>query len=317
MKEHKEVAAALRSAQSDYRCASGTNDALRKAMRRRAAAGDLVSPYRNMYAARDYWNALNNEQQSLHVIRGLAYRHPSWVFTGLSAACLYGVQHSRSLHDGKVYVASTGGIGGADESHLVRVYMNQIPQRMVQGIRLVSPARMILDCAGYPFVHALAIIDSTLRMGLTSCEEIEALSLQSVCDERSVKRLVRYADAGSENGGESLFRGMLIERNYAEPLLQVEFGNPDNPAMPYRVDFCWKLADGRIIVAEYDGMAKYADATNKNRASLQAKLDYERRREQHLKAQKVTAIIHVFFEDLMSPRRFEEKMNEAGVPKIV
>ncbi|MBT1173953.1 hypothetical protein JS530_00185 [Bifidobacterium sp. LC6] len=317
MKEHKEVAALLRSAQSDLRCASGTTDAQRKALRRRLVAGELVSPYRNLYADFDYWHTLNKEQQSLHVIRGLAHKHPSWVFTGLSAACVYGVQHSRLLHDGKIYVAAHGGIGGADESRLVRVYMNRIPQQVEQGICLVTPARMVIDCAGYPFAQSLAIIDSTLRKGLASCEEIEAMALQTVCDEQAIRRLVRYADSRSENGGESLFRGLMIERQYAVPMLQVEFDNPDNPVAPYRVDSCWKLADGRIIVAEYDGMAKYADGANKNRASLQSKLDYERHREQHLKSQGVTGIVHVYYEDLMVPRRLEDKLDSIGVPKLV
>ncbi len=78
-------------------------------------------------------------------------------------------------------------------------------------------------------------------------------------------------------------RGQITELSFGIPLLQVQFMNPDNPAMPYRVDFCWKLADGRIIVAEYDGMAKYADTSNKNRASLQAKMEYDRRRDRHLR----------------------------------
>lgn len=92
--------------------------------------------------------------------------------------------------------------------------------------------------------------------------------------------------------------------------------NPDNPAMPYRVDFCWKLAYGRIIVAEYDGMAKYADTSNKNRASLQAKMEYDRRRDRHLREQGVTEIVHVFYEDLLRPINLETKLLKAGVPKI-
>lgn len=104
--------------------------------------------------------------------------------------------------------------------------------------------------------------------------------------------------------------------SFGTPLLQVQFTNPDNPAMPYRVDFCWKLADGRIIVAEYDGMAKYADTSNENRASLQAKMEYDRRRDRHLREQGVTEIVHVFYEDLLRPINLETKLLKAGVPKI-
>ncbi len=111
-------------------------------------------------------------------------------------------------------------------------------------------------------------------------------------------------------------RGLLIERGFAEPRLQTEFNNPDNPMAPYRVDFCWRLADGRVIVAEYDGMAKYADTSKPNRATLQSKLEYERRREEHLKNQQVTVVQHVVYEDLIRPERLERKLMAAGVPKI-
>ncbi|WP_175578348.1 hypothetical protein [Bifidobacterium jacchi] len=45
----------------------------------------------------------------------------------------------------------------------------------------------------------------------------------------------------------------MIELGFATPTLQVEFDNLDNHRVPYHVDFCWKLADGRVIVAEFDG----------------------------------------------------------------
>lgn len=227
MKEHKEVSALLQQAKQERRCCYGTSDAQRRALKRRLHAGELVSPYKNLYADRILWNTMTREQQSLQVIRALSAIHPQWVFAGLSAACVYGLQHNYSLHDGTVHIASKSGIGG-----------------------------------------------------------------------------------------ESLMRGQIAELSFGIPLLQVQFMNPDNPAMPYRVDFCWKLADGRIIVAEYDGMAKYADTSNENRASLQAKMEYDRRRDRHLREQGVTEIVHVFYEDLLRPINLETKLLKAGVPKI-
>lgn len=316
MKEHKEVSALLQQAKQERRCCYGTSDAQRRALKRRLHAGELVSPYKNLYADRTLWNTMTREQQSLQVIRALSAIHPQWVFAGLSAACVYGLQHNYSLHDGTVHIASKSGIGGGDEARLNRIYINRIPTRKHNGILLTTPARTLLDCAAFPFPQALPIYDSTLRKSLTTIEEVQSLMIQSVCDEVSVTKLLKYADPLSENGGESLMRGQITELSFGIPLLQVQFMNPDNPAMSYRVDFCWKLADGRIIVAEYDGMAKYADISNKNRASLQAKMEYDRRRDRHLREQGVTEIVHVFYEDLLRPINLETKLLKAGVPKI-
>lgn len=236
MKEHKEVSALLQQAKQERRCCYGTSDAQRRALKRRLHAGELVSPYKNLYADRTLWNTMTREQQSLQVIRALSAIHPQWVFAGLSAACVYGLQHNYSLHDGTVHIASKSGIGGGDEARLNRIYINRIPTRKHNGILLTTPARTLLDCAAFPFPQALPIYDSALRKSLTTIEEVQSLMIQSVCDEVSVTKLLKYADPLSENGGESLMRGQITELSFGIPLLQVQFMNPDNPAMSYRVD---------------------------------------------------------------------------------
>ncbi|NEG54190.1 type IV toxin-antitoxin system AbiEi family antitoxin domain-containing protein [Bifidobacterium platyrrhinorum] len=317
MKTHKGVDALLREAERERRCAIGRGDAMQHALRRRLRSHELVSPYPNLYARAGYWERLNVEERSLHTIRALAKRRPRWVFAGLSAVCLYGLEHGYGLHDGRIHIASRGGPRGDDNKRLCRLYMSSTGRLWrSDGILVTSPARTLIDCATYPFANALAIFDSALRRGLVRAEEIRVLALRANCDERAVGRLVDHASPASENGGESLMRGLMIMQGFAEPQLQVEFDNPGNPEAPYRVDFCWKLADGRIIVAEYDGMAKYADTGNPNRATLQSKLEYERRREAHLKAGNVSTVIHTVYEDLVRPQRLERKLSDAGVPRI-
>ncbi|MBT1175819.1 hypothetical protein JS530_09975 [Bifidobacterium sp. LC6] len=316
MKEHKEISALLLRAETEQRCAYGRNHAQRQALRRRLMAGELVSPYCNLYMRCAYWQGLDVEQRSMHTIRALAKMHPQWVFASLSAACAYGLQHPFTMHNGMVYIASDKSPGSKkDERHLQRIYMNQIPVKECGELLVTTPVRTLLDCAMFPFPQALAMYDSALRMQLTTVDEIQQAATQYVCYEQAVGRLLTYTDPRSENGGESLMRGVAMERCFMRPTLQMEFDNPDNPSMPYRVDCCWQLADGRIIVAEFDGMAKYADASNQSRASIQAKLEYERRRENHLKSQGVTAIVHIFFEDVVTPGRLESKLLCAGVPK--
>ena len=71
-----------------------------------------------------------------------------------------------------------------------------------------------------------------------------------------------------------------------------------------------------IARAGYADSKMFADISNKNRASLQAKMEYDRRRDRHLREQGVTEIVHVFYEDLLRPINLETKLLKAGVPKI-
>lgn len=322
MKEHKGVTALLRAAEQEHRCAIGEGDgggagkAIYRALRRRVKALEVTSPYPNLFADVMYWNSLNPEEQSMHMIRALAKLHPQWTFAGLSAACIYGYQHAYSLHDGSVSIASMRGPGTGAAKQLRHIYMHAIPRWKCQGLPVTSPARTLVDCASIPFANALAIYDSALRSGHVTAADVKTLSVQVNCDEAAIGKLLKHADPLRENGGESWAYANIVELGYAEPVSQVEFTNPNNSAMPYRVDFCWRLADGRIIVAEYDGMAKYADITNPNRASLQAKMEYDRNRERDLKSQGVTVITHLFFEDIVHSARLNAKLSDSGVPRI-
>ena len=206
---------------------------------------------------------MTREQQSLQVIRALSAIHPQWVFAGLSAACVYGLQHNYSLHDGTVHIASKSGIGGGDEARLNRIYINRIPTRKHNGILLTTPARTLLDCAAFPFPQALPIYDSALRKSPTTIEEVQSLMIQSVCDEVSVTKLLKYADPLSENGGESLMRGQITELSFGIPLLQVQFMNPDNPAMSYRVDSVGSSQTAASSWQNTTAWPKYADISNK------------------------------------------------------
>lgn len=316
MKTHKEVAALLQTAQREQRCAIGDGGKLYTALRRRTKIGEVVSPYPNLFAATSYWKSLNVEQQSMHLIRALARVHPTWTFAGLSAACVYQYEHSYSLHNGTVDIVSPKGANCGGASGLNRIYMARCSQYRCQGILVTSPARTLIDCASLPFDKALAIYDSALRLQHVTKLDVETLIVQTDCNETNVKRLLRYANPLRENGGESWTYARIRQLGFAEPLFQTEFDNPANPEMPYRVDFCWKLHDERIIVVEYDGIAKYRDTSNPNRANLMAKFEYERQRDANLKTQGVTSIKHLFYEDVSDLKRLNALLTAIGIPKI-
>lgn len=253
----------------------------------------------------------------MHMIRALSKLHPQWTFTGLSAACIYQYEHSHALHNGTVSIASTKESNKHDNKNLHRIYAHPSTKRYrYRGVPVTSPAHTLINCASLPFDKALSIYDSALRRNHTTKLEVETMMIQTVCNEQAVTALLQHANPLRENGGESWTYVHMMQLGYAEPLFQVNFDNPDNPGIPYRVDFCWKLHDGQIIVVEYDGVAKYKDASNPHRASLKAKLEYERRRDQHLKEAGVTSINHLFYEDVADLQRLNILLREAKVPQI-
>ena len=94
-------------------------------------------------------------------------------------------------------------------------------------VRVTSPARTLVDCALlYPFEHVLSMFDSALRRGLVTREEIVAVCDGLRVDCGPVFRLLHYADARSENGGESFCRAVSIEEGFVPPQLQHTFLQP-------------------------------------------------------------------------------------------
>lgn len=352
MKQHKGVNMAITRAQEERRCAIGDTDAMRRALKRRHKAGELVSPYRNLYVSPDYWHRLNVCQRSLHVVRGLLVLHPTWVFAGLTAADVYGFDHSWALHDDAVYVADANGDGIVDRSRLSteignvgrsagsdfggygatsgqgfgmaatgvyeirRLYIPSVNKHPVNGITVTDPVRTLIDCAlCMQFRYALAVFDSAARKG------VDMTSVRDSCkglhmDRAPIEMLAGYADGRSENGGESLVRAAIITSGFALPQLQVEIRDPSYPARRFRVDFLWKLYDGRVIVLEYDGMAKYEDVSMTRGRTAKQVLNEQKERDRVLHAAGVTLILHCTYEDVCGSNRLFVMLRDAGVPLI-
>lgn len=303
-------------AEAEHRCAFGADDRERRALKRRAEAGVLTCPYLNVYARVEYWNTLTAIEQTKHVASTLSLIHPRWVFAGSTAACILGFDHGYSLHrDRTIVIACTYSGTARDHGRLIRIRMPAIPSVAVGDVLVTDAARTLLDCAlSLTFQEALPIFDSAARSGVETDRVLDLCrSLQ--LDSAAVRRLCTYTDPLSDNGGESLARATIIVLGFIIPILQHHFMNPDNPEAPYRTDFMWMLPDGRIIVAEYDGMGKYVLSAGQRRASIQSTVHAERIREEHLKQQGVSVIIRFEYEDVVHPERLERKLLDAGVPK--
>lgn len=321
MKIHKAVASLISSARDDRRCAYSTTRSEQSALRRRAQAGELVQTYigiPSLYADSEYWDNLTPPERTLHIARSLAQAHPQWVFGGLVAASAYGLEHQWCLHDGSVSIVNANRGSRQRHRQLRQMYMadvNSIASRNHDtGLLLISPVRTLIQCAmEYDFRFALPLFDSALAHGIT-IDEIAADCAKLRIDCSRVLRLLRYANPKSENGGESLARGTIIEDRFLMPRIQVPVTDPQTGA-EYRVDFVWKLDDGRIVVAEYDGTRKYVDPEMTGNRSIQETVAKERLRDEGLKRAGATEIIHFTYADVMERNPLRIKLLKAGIPK--
>jgi hypothetical protein len=317
MKIHKEVNALISQAEAERRCCYGSSDAQRRALHRRVLSNELASPYPNMYARSGYWEGLNPEERTCHLVVGLSQLHPRWVFAGLSAAAALGFDHPWALHDdryGLVHIATSGPT--RRESRLQYFHVHDLKVRAYAGLRVTTPAQTLVTCAiAYPFIYVLPIFDSALRKRMTTKLEILEICDAMHIDVGSVLRLLHYANALSENGGESLCRAIIIEYGFAIPLLQETLVDPYGGGC-YRVDFLWRLADGRVIVLEFDGAAKYADPQMTRGRGVERVVFEERRREDALRRAGVTTIIRVNYSEVAQGLDLVRKLQNAGIPRI-
>ncbi|MDB1224032.1 CTP synthase [Bifidobacterium bifidum] len=362
MRQHKHLDDLMNRAEMDGRCCSASSPAERQAMLRRTRCGDVVRPFRSVYARREYWDGLNPIEQASHVIREMARRHPERVFAGLSAAVIYGFEHSWTLHDEPyVYIATDGftksrrsyhrlrrisvrrsdiredcrvvrlyrprGDGAAQDGSNTWSQVSKLADRIaheralrdnvcIGEVRVTSPARTLVDCALlYPFEHVLSMFDSALRRGLVTREEIVAVCDGLRVDCGPVFRLLHYADARSENGGESFCRAVSIEEGFVPPQLQHTFYSRVTGKEAGRVDFIWHTEDGRIIVLEFDGMQKYIDPEMTSNRDVRQVVRDERQREQDLKEAGVSVVIRTNYNEVVQRAPFIMKLMQAGVPR--
>ncbi|MBW3093324.1 CTP synthase [Bifidobacterium sp. 82T10] len=274
----------------------------------------------------------------------MSCQYPGRIFAGISAAAILRLEYPWALHDGGHVVLASSHSSRAQRTYrkIRRIHMADIPVREVRYmrtsgggiglvvtrpgetvrgecldlVRITSPARTLVDCGlQYPFASVLAMYDSALRRGLVVREEIIA-----VCDGLSVDcgpvfRLLHYANPLSENGGESRCRAVIIEAGFVVPDLQQVFVDPHHTGNLYRVDFAWRLHDGRIVVLEYDGMAKYVDPSMTKGRDVRGVVHAERMREAVLQRAGVTTVLRTNASEVRRRDPLIRQLEDAGVPR--
>jgi hypothetical protein len=119
------------------------------------------------------------------------------------------------------------------------------------GLPRTTPGRTVIDFAATrPFVEAVVVADSAMRMRGVTREELIDLSKRR--PRRGLGRMVRvasFADGRSESVGESVSRVGLAAQGVPQPDLQFVIDD-------FRSDFAWEQYR---TLGEFDGRIKYTD----------------------------------------------------------
>lgn len=293
----------------------------RASLSRGVAQGALVVPVRGLYARRSYYEAQSKRERALCSIRSLASIHPAWLFCAFSAAVLHGLQVSYHLL-GKPHIVQDFSSSHGNSSVYRHAYTIDRDDCVVQlGVQATSIERTLLDCLCLAsFEDGLAIVDSAFRWGKIDRAALEHYVAENGFHRKGVctaRRVLRYADGRSENGGESVARAAMIELGFVVPDLQVEVVDPMEPANLKRCDFSWKLPDGRWIIGELDGVDKYVrnpDGNIGDARRVAREMSRERTREAHINLTDAK-VVRFTFQQVMDRDYFERLLLAAGVPK--
>lgn len=317
MKAYPQIDTLLDQAENARRCAHSSDPLIQKGLYRRYRAGDLARPYPGLFTRAEYWHQLNEPEQSLHMARALRDLHPNWVFSGITAAAAHGFDHPRILHRQGLTITlpSHGSYRPHEKLNIIYSPYPREKAVIANGIVVTNPSRTLLDCGRtIDFVHSLPIFDDAASNGIEEKQILQECA-RTTLDCSRIFKLLRYTDARSENGGESFARAVMIENGFSVPQLQVPFTDPLT-GKQFRVDFLWRTADGRIIVGELDGTAKYVDPQMTDRRSIQETVQAEREREQALFRAGVTEIVRFTFDDAVRQKPLITKLRRAGVPCV-
>lgn len=311
---------ALDKAESCLRFTFPRSGSILQLAKQLAAEGLLEEVYPGYYARHSYLAPLSPRGRMYHLIRTLAYRHPSWTFCLYSAAIIHGLQVPYALLN-KAHVGVDRSSNRQSTPCYARHVLTSPTSTIINGIRVAPLEATVFDCLRYAtFRQGLAIVDSALHHHLTTLERLENYAEANGRYRHGIAKVwqaLRYADGRSANGGESTVRAGIIELGFMVPELQVEVPDPLNPNVTITVDYYWRLSDGRIIILELDGLQKYQRDDSGKTLTLdetQQVLADERRRESHLNLTGAT-VVRLSYWEAIDDLKLEEALSIAGVPK--
>lgn len=307
----------MQMAEKEQRCFWSRSTTERDSIIRRAG-GTLCQPMPRFFARREYWATLQYRERIMHVIRAASVMHLQWIFCGVSAAVVWELTSSEYLHK-RIHVAKQSGNRTRNTECFVFHHIPDPQLHCLENIQITGLLQTMFDVARFvTFPEALAMCDAAMRKyGVTHERMDDFLLLRQRCQGiREAREVFEYADALSENGGESIARGYMKLWGYEKPELQAWFDDPVNGERR-RVDYLWRTFNGGIIIGELDGREKYEDSAMTGGEGAVSVVLKEKERESNLNLVGKVAIVRFGFRELMqNPAQVQKKLDLAGVPKV-
>lgn len=234
-----------------------------KMLRTLTRSGDLVRMRQGVYATRSAMDWAKDDPVRTHVLYTLAAR--AWVGHDAaasyhSAATLHRLDLLKSPPDGTVTLTlPPTRRWGRPHSAGVVFHAAELPPEHVTslyGLKVTTVARTVVDLARtLPFADAVVVADSALRAEKATKPELRHTldSCASWPGVRQARRVVAFADERAGSALESAARVVFDESGLDPPELQVTI---HGPGFAFLVDFFWRK---HRVIAEADGLAKYAD----------------------------------------------------------
>ena len=222
----------------------------RRALRRAVATGRLRPVTPHLYSAVEQPTADEG-------LRATALRLQA-VVSHESAALLWGLELARTPDGHQVTVPRNRSRARHPGARVHRADLRSADKVERDGIVVTTVLRTVLDlCRSLPLAQAVALVDSALRAGLLTTEELvgAARALPVSPRSRRVAAVVALVDPRSGSVLESLCRVLLAQAGLRPEQTQLVVRAAGGRRIG-RVDFAWPSA--RLVV-EVDGFAFHAD----------------------------------------------------------
>lgn len=290
------------------------SDSLRKRLSRLVECGEAFRPSRGMYVRSTYWNGLTDEQKARHLMRTMTHEDETIVFSHASAALVHGLEVPKRLAR-RLHSTVVRGSASRSSGRVIRHTAGEVVSETVDGIRVTPVDLTTFDCLrSLDLPEGLAIADSVIR-SRSNAEELEKFFMKRG-NARGASHAIQtlgLADGRSENGGESIARGTMLELGCVPPDLQRELRDPISGKV-YRVDFFWDVEGAPSIAGELDGKDKYLNPKMTKGKDVNEVLLDERLRESRISVLGIK-VMRFRFAELSNRTRFAKLLDAYGVPR--